>query len=201
MSVKDTKARRLSVRMVALLWMLTLSIWGCTSVQSGLIKVNIISATVDGSGFCCATIVVTNSCTCDFPLLVWQGVYPELDVRVYDDEDKAEKQMMRFGLNCVWDSDNLDVVRIRPHASVQLRVAFTIQNYTEGESLIISVALPDDRSRQIQKAIVNISGSSVGKGLIPYPRLDNEDIQGFKVLSRVSAAEIAEALEIKSRPL
>lgn len=155
---------------------------GCVAVPSGPVTVKIVSATVDSGGSCFASIVVTNSGSRDFPLLSVQGVYPELDVRVYTRQDKTEKTLTVSGLNGFGrEQGDSRVIRIEPHTTAQLRVAFDLQDHDEREELMISVASPDNRSQRIQADIARISGpKAVGKGHHPYPRLNDEDIVKLK---------------------
>ncbi len=145
--------------------------------------VKIISPTVDNGGFCSAEIVITNSGSRDFSLLSVQGVYPELDVRVYNKQDKTEKTLTIPGSNSFgWEQDNNSrVINIRPFTTVQLHVAFDIQDYDARENQMLCVASPSDRSHRIQADIVHIhSPELAGKGSEPYPRLSDEDIQKLK---------------------
>ena len=156
---------------------------GCVAVPSGSVTVKIISPTVDNGGFCSAKIVVANSGAREFPLLSVQGVYPELDVRVYNKQDKTEKTLTRSGANCFGrEQGNSRVINIRPFATVQLNMAFDLQDYDAREKLMICVASPSDRSHRIQADIVHVlSGPEVvGKGSDPYPRLSGEDILNAK---------------------
>ena len=152
---------------------------GCVAVPSGSMIVNIISPTVDNGGFCSAKIVVTNSGSREFPLLSVQGVYPELDVRVYNKQDKTEKILTRSGTNCFGrEQGNSRVINIRPFTTVQLHIAFDLQDYDEREKLMICVASPSDRLHRIQADIVHVfpGPEVVGKGSNPYPRLSCEEI-------------------------
>lgn len=171
---------------VALIWALSFNIvkiiCGCVSVPPSNVTVNIISATVDSGGFCWVKLDVTNSSSRDFPLLSYQGVYPELDVRVYVEGLNTEKIMTISGLNCIRELSCAAVVPIKPFTTVQLPISFDLQNFDKREHLMICVASPVNRAQRVQAPVVNISSSSVGKGCTPYPRLKDEDIQRYKAV-------------------